>query len=143
MMRAVVLALFIALASTPGRLAAAESPATDRHEDAVTNLGRGYFLSYCASCHGADARGDGPVAPALANKPSDLTRIAARRDDRFPVDDLVAYVAGRSAPAAHGTREMPVWGTRFVEAVADGDATRLIAHGQLRSILLYLRSVQR
>ena len=33
------------------------------------------FVSLCASCHGAQARGDGPVAPLLVTPPSDLTRI--------------------------------------------------------------------
>ena len=31
------------------------------------------FAQHCASCHGAEGRGDGPAAPALADPPADLT----------------------------------------------------------------------
>ncbi len=105
--------------------------------------GRGYFLAYCASCHGADARGDGPVSPAMKQHPSDLTRIAERRDGRFPMEELAGYISGKSAPAAHGTREMPVWGTNLVEEVGEGEEARLIPYGPLRGVLDYLESIQR
>jgi mono/diheme cytochrome c family protein len=106
-------------------------------------LGQGYFLAYCASCHGADAHGDGPVAPALSRKPADLTKIAARRDGKFPLDELAAFIAGRDAPTEHGTREMPVWGKQFVDEVGEGDTATLIARDQMRTLLLYLKSIQR
>ena len=35
--------------------------------------GRDRYDIYCALCHGAEGRGDGPVAPALANTVRDLT----------------------------------------------------------------------
>jgi mono/diheme cytochrome c family protein len=105
--------------------------------------GQGYFLAYCASCHGADARGDGPVAPALSQQPTDLTKIAERREGKFPLDELAAFIAGRDAPTAHGTREMPVWGQQFVDEVGEGDAATLIARDQMRTLLLYLKSIQR
>ena len=31
------------------------------------------FLSYCASCHGKDAKGNGPATPALKKPPTDLS----------------------------------------------------------------------
>ena len=48
------------------------------------------FVSLCASCHGEQARGDGPVAPLLVTPPSDLTRIAQRNGGRFTADTIAA-----------------------------------------------------
>src|SRR6516225_950228 len=33
--------------------------------------GKGSFVRYCAGCHGADAKGDGPKAATLNPKPAD------------------------------------------------------------------------
>ena len=79
----------------------------------------------------------------MTKTPADLTRIAERRDGVFPLDELAAFIAGKDAPGAHGTREMPVWGKQFVDEVGEGDAQRLIARDQMRALLLYLKSVQR
>jgi mono/diheme cytochrome c family protein len=50
----------------------------------VVAQGRAIFMSYCASCHGVEATGQGLVAPALKKQPSDLTRIPKERG-RFPM----------------------------------------------------------
>ena len=39
--------------------------------------GREIFRYYCATCHGRDGRGNGPVAGELKVKPANLTRLAA------------------------------------------------------------------
>ena len=72
------------------------------------------FDLYCAPCHGSDARGNGPVAPALKTAPPDLTQLARRNGGAFPADRVRAYVTGtgRTLPA-HGPAEMPVWGPVF------------------------------
>ena len=36
------------------------------------------FQAYCASCHGPNAKGDGPAAKALSKTPADLTMITKR-----------------------------------------------------------------
>ena len=40
--------------------------------------GKEMFTSYCASCHGKDAKGNGPAANALKQLPADLTTLATR-----------------------------------------------------------------
>ena len=35
--------------------------------------GKDSFMAYCAVCHGADGRGNGPAAPALKTPVPDLT----------------------------------------------------------------------
>jgi mono/diheme cytochrome c family protein len=92
------------------------------------------YKRLCASCHGPDGAGDGPVAATLRNRPPDLAGIAARRGGQFPEDKLRQIIDGRAGVAAHGQRDMPVWGNDLKLGGADPDAviTRLIA--QLRSM---------
>lgn len=71
------------------------------------------FRSYCAPCHGLDARGDGPVSQVLNTRPSDLTKIAERYG-AFEFDAVYKRIEGLDMPDAHGTSEMPVWGLWFM-----------------------------
>ena len=75
--------------------------------------GEEMYMSYCASCHGRQGRGDGPAAPALKPSPSDLTRLARGHNGKFPYD--LVYQAIRTGPniPAHGSADMPVWGPIF------------------------------
>ena len=57
--------------------------------------GREIFQFYCAPCHGASGKGDGPVAASLKVPPPDLTTIAVRTGGYFPADDLRRFVAGQ------------------------------------------------
>ncbi len=100
-------------------------------------------MQYCATCHGPSGKGDGSIAQALRTPPSDLTKIAERRDGRFPVADIMTFIDGRAAVVAHGDREMPVWGERFAEAAhgstKDKDVT---VNSKLRALIEYLQSIQ-
>jgi mono/diheme cytochrome c family protein len=118
-----------ALPSTPATRAAA---------------GESLFLAYCSSCHGSGAQGDGPAAGALALPPADLTRIAARRGGEFPAPEIAAFIDGRTRVAAHGSRDMPVWGRRFDDRNQSllADET-LLSPGQILTVVEYLRSLQR
>ena len=78
-----------------------------------TDIGKGEFQSSCASCHGADARGKGPVSDQLRVPPPDLTMLAKHNNGVFPTDAVYATIDGMKSIPAHGTREMPIWGERF------------------------------
>lgn len=95
------------------------------------------FTSYCAACHGADAKGTGPAARALAKAPADLTRIAARNNGTFPAVRVRRYIEGSDEIAAHGTRDMPMWGTLF-RKMGSSDAAEL----RIESLARYLESIQ-
>ena len=41
------------------------------------------YRRYCASCHGLEGKGDGPVAASLRRAPTDLTQLARRSGGRF------------------------------------------------------------
>jgi len=92
------------------------SPATlHAQEDADPNAGisgEHDFNMYCASCHGEDARGNGPKAFSLTIKPPNLTTLTQRHGE-FPRDRLARMIDGRDPVPGHGEREMPVWGVWF------------------------------
>ena len=92
------------------------------------------FKRLCSSCHGPAGAGDGPVAGSFKTRLPDLTGIAARRGGQFPDERIRQIIDGRAGVAAHGAREMPVWGNDLRSAGADADAviTRLLA--QLRGM---------
>jgi mono/diheme cytochrome c family protein len=74
---------------------------------------RGMFDSYCAVCHGKTGVGDGPAAKALTKAPADLTRISTRNGGTYPEVKVRRYIEGADEIAAHGTRDMPMWGELF------------------------------
>jgi mono/diheme cytochrome c family protein len=74
------------------------------------------FRSYCASCHGAGGKGDGPLAANLRVAPSDLTRLAKRNHGKFDADKVRQAVDGRGPKEIHGGSDMPVWGDAFKRA---------------------------
>jgi len=78
------------------------------------DLGRAEYLSSCAACHGADGKGNGSIASQLVKQPSDLTILAKQNGGVFPVETVYRIIDGREGVAAHGSRDMPIWGYRFV-----------------------------
>jgi mono/diheme cytochrome c family protein len=75
--------------------------------------GHDMFMSYCASCHGKDAKGDGPAASALKIAPADLTALAKLNGGKYPALKVTSVLSGQTDLAAHGNKEMPVWGKVF------------------------------
>jgi len=77
------------------------------------DIGKSEFQSSCASCHGSDAKGKGPVSDQLKIPPPDLTMLARNNNGVFPTNALYETIHGLKTIPAHGTREMPIWGERF------------------------------
>jgi len=103
------------------------------------DLGARLFKTHCATCHGLNGRGDGPLAGHLRRLPPDLTRFSARNSDVFPSERLRRIIDGRDVPS-HGDREMPVWGDVFKDS---GDsATADSAKARIEAIVKYLQSLQ-
>jgi mono/diheme cytochrome c family protein len=101
--------------------------------------GRDIFQFHCAACHGPGGKGDGPAAGSLRTPPADLTTIAARHG-QFPTEFLRRFVAGDEPPvAAHGTRDMPVWGPVF-RSQQPHDA---LADVRIENVVRYIESIQK
>lgn len=81
-----------------------------RAADYAAMSGSQLYMRLCASCHGAEGRGDGPVAPSFSIEVPDLTLIARRRGGEFERDWVERVIDGRTSITAHGSRTMPVWG---------------------------------
>ena len=82
--------------------------------------GQEMYTAYCASCHGADLKGNGPAAPAMKTAPSDLTTLAKRNGGKFSTLHVAHIIAGEENYPAHGSKDMPVWGPVF-RAVSQHD----------------------
>jgi mono/diheme cytochrome c family protein len=104
--------------------------------------GKIIFRTVCASCHGMDARGDGPVTTSLRTKPANLRRIAQRRSGTFPDDEIARLIDGRTRTLAHGTSDMPVWGDSLANSVTDEpERERRIARA-VQLLVAYLKTIQ-
>jgi mono/diheme cytochrome c family protein len=103
-------------------------------------VGSDLFRFYCASCHGADGRGSGPLAQALRTPPADLTSIARRHRGTFPRSQVTAYVSGEQPDVvAHGPRTMPVWGPIF-RALDTSDVRTTM---RIDNLVSYIESIQK
>jgi mono/diheme cytochrome c family protein len=76
------------------------------------DAGKAEYLSSCATCHGSDGNGKGPLSSKLKAKPADLTTLAKKNNGVFPLSAVYEAIDGRNAVESHGTREMPIWGCR-------------------------------
>lgn len=99
MRSSIVVAIALSIASAPAVSA-----------DYVAMSGKELYQRFCAACHGAEGRGDGPVASSFSVEVPDLRLIARRNSGSFPRDRVVRIIDGRHIIGAHGTRTMPVWG---------------------------------
>jgi mono/diheme cytochrome c family protein len=106
-----------------------------------STAGGDLFRFYCATCHGRDGKGDGPVAAALNRRPADLTLIARRNGGHFPAVRMEDYVTGNRepmAPPAHGSMDMPVWGPIF-QALDPQDVLNRV---RIANIMAFVESIQ-
>jgi mono/diheme cytochrome c family protein len=101
--------------------------------------GEADFQTYCASCHGSGAKGDGMIAKSLPRKPADLTQLSTRNHGVFPDDKTFKTIEGRTA-GAHGDADMPVWVEVFAKS---SDSTGIEAAKARISVLVrYLETLQ-
>lgn len=83
--------------------------------------GQALFATNCAACHGAGARGDGPVAASLRRPPADL---AAGHSLQHSDDDYAYWIEN----GIEGT-DMPPFAGKLGE-------------GEVRDVIAYVRSLQ-
>ncbi len=111
------------------------------------DFGKTLFQQNCAACHGPEGAGDGPVADFLEPHPANLTKLADDNDGVFPFKRVWNSIATGSY-AAHGTSEMPVWGTIFMKEalpkeVHPGISAEALVESRMLALTYYLQSVQR
>jgi mono/diheme cytochrome c family protein len=101
------------------------------------------YLTYCESCHGVGARGDGPAAEALRTPPADLTRLWESYGTPLDHEKLAQYIDGRQLLGIHDAREMPIWGEEFFEDLPSNTPSVETVKRRLIAVLVeYLDTLQ-
>jgi mono/diheme cytochrome c family protein len=120
---------------------ASAGPAVDETQFPLTYVpsGEQMYKQYCAACHGADAKGYGPLAPFLKTSPSDLTTLAKRHGGKFPYDYVSSVLKSGPGVPAHGSPDMPTWGPLF--RYLDKQHERVVQQ-RIKNLCDYLASVQ-
>jgi mono/diheme cytochrome c family protein len=118
------------------------------------DAGKLEFQSSCATCHGIDGKGKGPLSEQLRVAPTDLTVLAKKNNGVFPVNAVYETIYGIKRIIAHGPPDMPIWGYRYfarntapgskkpdhyVELSSDPDA---IARTRFLAVVDYLNRIQ-
>ena len=106
-------------------------------EIGVIVSGKAEFQTSCAVCHGTDAKGSGPMAGVLRERPANLTLLGKINGGMFPFRRVIETIDGRHDVASHGGRDMPIWGMRFRE---QQDPT--VVRARILELTLYLESIQ-
>jgi hypothetical protein len=118
------------------------------------DVGKTEYQSSCAACHGIDAKGNGPVSKEMKTHPTDLTILAKKNNGVFPVNMVHKIIDGRDSLSSHGTREMPIWGYRFVPPQhfilkkADDyiylppDSPEAVVYSRILAVIDYLNRIQ-
>ena len=100
--------------------------------------GSDLFYNSCASCHGRDGKGNGPLGQVLTVRPTDLTIIAKRTGGVFPAAKVYELIDGRNpAVRGHGGPDMPVWGEVFA---ARGSAASV--KNRINALVKYIETLQ-
>jgi mono/diheme cytochrome c family protein len=97
------------------------------------------YKQYCAACHGADAKGSGPVASLLKTPPPNLTTLARRHGGRFPYGYVLNILEFGPGLSAHGSSDMPTWGPVF--QYLDKQNERVVQQ-RIKNLCNYLASLQ-
>ena len=111
-------------------------------EQEVAAAGKAPYGQYCASCHGREAKGDGPAMNLLTVKPADLTQISKRNSGTFPFWKIYRVVDGREEIKGHGRRDMPLWGAAFRTEVGSSMTAQSQVRGRILALVFYLQSIQ-
>lgn len=99
------------------------------------------FANHCAACHGSTGEGDGPVGAIMNTNVPNLRTLAQRNDGTFPEDAVRAYVDGRTLPASHGDRQMPIWGDVFGWGGSGPDAEEFVEQ-HIDAVVGHVRAIQ-
>ncbi|WP_300055041.1 c-type cytochrome [uncultured Roseobacter sp.] len=105
--------------------------------------GGAFFAANCVACHGADGKGRGTAATALAPAPTDLTTLSARNDGVFPAARALSYIYG-DPETSHLARVMPQFGGAMAEDLVpvEIDGVLTPTPRELAGLLVYLESIQ-
>jgi mono/diheme cytochrome c family protein len=130
-----VLILVVSAAAAQDKPAGGKLPAPRT----IAASGKQTYMHYCASCHGIDARGDGPAAVILKTTPPDLTTLAKRHGGKFPYEYVSDVLRFGTRIVAHGSSDMPIWGPIFASL---DNYDEVAVRKRIKDLSEYLASLQ-
>jgi mono/diheme cytochrome c family protein len=139
--RKFVLTVAVLVASAVLVMAQGQTPVVKHVPIRPVNAASGpeMFKSYCAVCHGEDAKGNGPAASAMKAPPADLTTLAQKNGGKYPSMHVSSVVRGEADLPAHGTKDMPVWGQLFFRLSQGHEAE---VQQRVANLNQYIESIQ-
>ena len=108
-------------------------------DDAVR--GQVIYMTHCATCHGIEATGDGPMARVLHVPPADLTALA--EDGVFPMSRVLSRITGAEMEVHGGP--MPLFGMILQgesEAVPLETGAEMVVPEAVADVAAYLATLQ-
>ena len=129
-----------ALLFSVGFAGAQETKTKVRINPTAANSGDEMYKEYCAVCHGKTGKGDGPAVAALKTAPPDLTMLTKKNGGKFPSDHVTAVLSMGVEEAAHGTKDMPIWGPLF-GSIGGGVASPVVKL-RIANLTDYIKSIQ-
>lgn len=112
-------------------------------DDMQVKVGKEQYMKYCATCHGPSGTGtDGAASRLFTKPPANLTLLSKENGGKFPMMEVIGIVKGDQPIAAHGSREMPVWGQVLGKPLEDGMYGQDSADAQIMNIGKYLETIQ-
>lgn len=107
------LEVLLALAVAASTGVAGQSDQPTEIDRSAAHRGQSTFRTYCSSCHGKEALGDGPLAKDLKVQPANLTELSKRNGGEFPYEMVITTIEHGRSVRGHGTEDMPAWGNAF------------------------------
>ena len=138
---AVALAMLLTFAIAQ-QAAPAQSTPVVKHvpiAHASPSSGKEMFDSYCAVCHGKDAKGSGPAAQAMKTPPTNLTALAKNSGGKYPAPHVAAVIRGQAMTPSHGSQDMPVWGPLF-SSISQGHESQV--QQRITNLTDYIETLQ-
>jgi mono/diheme cytochrome c family protein len=125
-----------------GLVASAQTPAKTGPKANIA-AGKVLFHQNCSVCHGLDGKGPDSgsiydLEPEKWVKPADLTVLSERNSAKFPADRVRDAIYFKGSIPAHGTPQMPAWGSVFY--LLKSKSKRL--EERVRDLTAYIESVQ-
>jgi len=115
-------------------------------------FGKHEYLNSCASCHGLEGKGDGPIAKSLKRTPADLTELSEANKGVFPFSRTYDVIDGRFEVEMHGKRHMPVWGEVYkptwgsaqsrIPPYVSKDLAESIVRARILALIEYISTLQ-
>lgn len=106
-------------------------------------IGEELYLHHCATCHGLDATGHGPMAGVLVIQPTNLKTLVSDKGV-FPTARVVQRIDGRDPLISHGS-PMPVYGPYFEgqdTAIKTDAGQPILTSKPIADLVAYLKTLQ-